>query len=88
MSQSSRLEAEQDAYLKHIENRTLPEFYLQEQFRDLADGLGAQGYDWYAANSAAGFWLRRKIDGTEGEFFLLLEKLIKTYDSDWGSTND
>lgn len=86
MAQSNYLEEEQNAYLQHLDDRTLPELYLQEQFRGLADDLEAQGYDWYSANSAAGFWLRRKIDGTEGDFFLLLEKLIKTYDPELGGT--
>ncbi len=76
-----------DTYLKHLENRTLPELYLQEQFRELADTLESEGYNWYEANTASGFWLRRKIDGTDSQFFIALNKLLLTYDAEFIADN-
>ena len=39
--------------------------------------------------TAAGFWVRRSIDGTESEFFALLQDLLNTYDSEFiSSLND
>jgi bifunctional DNase/RNase len=32
---------------------------------------------------AIGFWLRRRIDGTEGELWIGLKKLLKRYDREW-----
>ena len=71
-------------YLKHIENKTLPDQYLQEKFRWLSDYLTTvENVDWYAANTSGGFWTRRSIDKTDKEFFRLLTKLLETYDRDW-----
>jgi hypothetical protein len=54
---------------------------LQEKFRWLSDYLAtARKDDWYLANTAGGFWVRRSIDGTEAQIFQLLTKLLKTFD--------
>ncbi|NCS29348.1 MAG: ATP-binding protein [Microcystis aeruginosa F13-15] len=69
-------------------------WYLQEKFRRLGDYLANQnenisekinGEDnyWYLANVSGGFWVRRSIDGTEQQFFDILTKLLKIYDSEW-----
>ncbi|MBE9037577.1 ATP-binding protein [aff. Roholtiella sp. LEGE 12411] len=77
-------EAIKREYLKHLENKTLPDGYIQEKFRWLSDYLSAvENIDWYAANTSGGFWTRRSIDGTNKEFFRLLTKLLETYDRDW-----
>jgi hypothetical protein len=47
------------------------------------------GGDFYWGNvtaCAAGFWIRRSIDQTDGMFLNGLEKLLKTYDPDFIST--
>ena len=55
--------------------------YLQERFRWLSDYLTAdKGDDWYLANTAGGFWVRRSIDGTEAHVFSLLKKLLNTFE--------
>ena len=54
---------------------------LQEKFRWLSDYLATdKNDDWYLANTAGGFWVRRSIDGTETQIFQLLTKLLKTFD--------
>ncbi|MEM1057032.1 MAG: hypothetical protein AAGI52_16025 [Bacteroidota bacterium] len=37
----------------------------------------------YEANTAVGFWLRRRADGTAGAFRDALRTLLSTYDADW-----
>ena len=37
----------------------------------------------YEANTAVGFWLRRRADGTLGTFHDGLRRLLATYDADW-----
>ncbi len=74
------LASEKEAYLTHLKNQTLPELYLQERFRTFSDKLEKKGYNWYIANVAPGFWVRRSIDGTDKEFFIALNRLILNYD--------
>ena len=38
------------------------------------------GDDWYLANTAGGFWVRRSIDGTDDQIFRLLTKLLQTFE--------
>lgn len=70
-------------YLRHMQKQTLPALYLQEKFRSFADNMEKQGYSWYEANTAAGFWLRRSVDKTAGLFFTALQTLLTTYDADF-----
>jgi hypothetical protein len=53
---------------------------LGEAFREVADSMEAQGYDWYEGDTCPGFWLRRSVDGTADEFYALLRLTIKTFD--------
>ncbi|MEM7670486.1 MAG: hypothetical protein AAF317_15335, partial [Pseudomonadota bacterium] len=54
---------------------------LGERFRWLADYLAtARDDDWYLANTAGGFWVRRTIDGTQGQIYQLLVKIIRRFD--------
>jgi hypothetical protein len=67
------------AYLKSIEAKEDElGFWLQEQFRWLSDYLAIDmGDDWYLANTAGGFWVRRDIDGTREQMFRLVRKCCK-----------
>lgn len=79
-----------------------PGYYLQESFRRYADLIkadrdsgkrnwpvvSADSLDWYQSNFAAGFWIRRHIDGTSTEFANLLQRLLTTYDPDWLQTGE
>lgn len=79
-----KIEVIKREYLKHLENKTLPDLYFQEKFRWLSDYLNTvENVNWYAANTSGGFWTRRSIDETDKEFFRLLTKLLETYDRDW-----
>ena len=58
---------------------------LNEDCRWLADYLAnfqafQKGDDWYLANNAAGFWVRRSIDGTEAQVFGIVKKVLKTFE--------
>jgi hypothetical protein len=54
---------------------------LGERFRWLSDyEADVEKDDWYLANTSAGFWIRRSIDGTEPEVFRLVTKLLQAYD--------
>jgi len=46
-----------------------PSYFLQESFRDFAEGLEKDGYDVYEAFTCPAFWVRRSIDGTADEFY-------------------
>ena len=77
-----------ESYLKHIEHKehksfSGPSFYLQEAFRDFAESAEENGYDVYEGFTCPGFWIRRSIDGTEGQFYNLLLLVLKTYDADF-----
>jgi len=54
--------------------------FLQEAFRNHADTMEPKGYDWYEANTCAGFWARRSIDGTADEFYALLKSAMEVLD--------
>ena len=71
-------------YHRRLEQRTDPRnaFQLQEDFRWLSDYLATdKDDDWYLANTAGGFWVRRSIDGTEAQIFRLLTKFLQTFDA-------
>jgi TIR domain len=54
---------------------------LGEDVRWLSDYLATdKGDDWYLANTAGGFWIRRAIDGTEPQIFRLVTKLLQTFE--------
>jgi hypothetical protein len=36
--------------------------------------------DWYLANNAGGFWVRRSLDGTEPQMFQLVKKVLQAYE--------
>jgi hypothetical protein len=47
----------------------------------LSDFLATdKGDDWYLANTAGGFWVRRSIDGSEPQIFRLVTKLLQTFE--------
>jgi hypothetical protein len=55
---------------------------LQETFRDFAEELEKnEKGDVYEGFTAPAFWLRRSIDGTDKQFFDLLERVMKAMDS-------
>ncbi|MEM8524389.1 MAG: hypothetical protein AAGG68_07085 [Bacteroidota bacterium] len=53
---------------------------LQDSFRSFADSKEKLGEDWYVANTAPGFWIRRQIDGTAGQIFEILEIVRGAYE--------
>lgn len=55
------------------------DFCNKDARRDDADG----GFDGNVADTLVGFWLRRRIDGTEGRFVTALSDLLRTYDGAW-----
>lgn len=78
------IEAIRADYLRRLGARTDRENgdFLQESYRWLSDYLATEkNDDWYLANVAGGFWVRRSIDGTEPQVFGLLSKLMKAFDS-------
>ena len=55
--------------------------FLQESMRWLSDYLATEKNDnWYVANVAGGFWVRRSIDGTAPQIFALLKKVMNTFE--------
>jgi hypothetical protein len=54
---------------------------LQEDFRWLSDYLATErGDDWYLANTAGGFWVRRSLDGTEAQIFRMTKKILLAFE--------
>ena len=66
-------------------------FAFSERSRALIPALGmAQENEWpvtYEANTAYGFWLRRRADGTHALWRDGLRTLLARYDEDWLSRN-
>ncbi len=54
--------------------------YDQETFRAYADSERKLGYNWYQSDVAAGFWVRRAIDGTDKQFFEILKMVMMKYE--------
>lgn len=52
---------------------------LEALFQNGFDG----GVDGNVTKTAVGFWLRRRLDGTDDEFAAALGRLLKTYDAAW-----
>jgi hypothetical protein len=84
INSSPRLrEAQKLKYLELMETQTLPEMYLQEQFREFADEFASKDFSWYETNTAGGFWIRRSIDGTDQYFIEILDQLIEAFDPEF-----
>ena len=65
-------------------------------FTDLSEGLLPRiglrlSNEWearYEANTAFGFWLRRRVDGTQEQWRDGLERLLEVYDGEWLARSD
>jgi hypothetical protein len=57
--------------------------FLGEIYRSFADTMEADGYNWYEADTAPGFWIRRSIDGTDDDFIGLLNAVLEEVDASW-----
>jgi hypothetical protein len=66
-----------------------PGYPLQQKFWPYFFKVRERQYPWdegsasHYAMVGATFWVRRRIDGTEGQFHRLLVKLLNTYDRAW-----
>lgn len=67
-------------YSAAITNNTQAGEVLQNAFSPFANSKEELGQDWYIANTAPGFWIRRQMDGTADEFFELLEMVRTAYE--------
>jgi hypothetical protein len=69
-------------YVQNIESRGAElGRKLQDDFSWLSDYLATdKDDDIYLANTAAGFWVRRSIDGTEAQFFALVKKMLQAFE--------
>lgn len=70
------------------------EFYYERWYEFLDDGFcdgrvlgGGEDWDGNVVKSVTGFWLRRTIDGTAGEFDAALLHLLAEYDAEWLRTH-
>ncbi len=94
----SHLELVKKDYLTRISNYDRSPFsdYYDSASYYFGEKFAAQAFDLYDGDemvvkygpplsftTAAGFWVRRSIDGTDREFFALLEDLLNTYDSEF-----
>lgn len=76
-------EAEKQRYAQLIQSQELPEFYSTSNYFDMQSNyaeLAQYAEIEFTVASAMTFWLRRLMDGTAGDFILVLKKLLKTYD--------
>lgn len=59
-------------------------FYIWEHFRNYRYFMtNTLGYNPYESNTSVSFWVRRKIDGTDKEFFKILTLIIEIFDEDF-----
>jgi hypothetical protein len=79
--------AEQAAYLEAMRRSDFePEAYLKEKYGAVLDTYRPECAAYAASFTpeiAIGFWLRRGIDGTDGELWIGLSKLMRLYDREW-----
>ena len=80
-SDPMRLKKIHNDYIGRVKNEEATGQFLGDAFRAFADQMENNGYDWYEANTAPGFWLRRSIDGTDNEFHAGLVALLETHDA-------
>ncbi|RMA64390.1 nSTAND1 domain-containing NTPase [Ulvibacter antarcticus] len=76
------VEKQKAAYLEHLESGNPYNFFRNKQYRyyfNTMDKIKPGAFPYYS-KEAAGFWIRRNIDGTADEFYDLLIKLAITYD--------
>ncbi|MDX2245418.1 MAG: AAA family ATPase [Bacteroidia bacterium] len=59
------------------------QFLFDYHFQQSTEGFLNPDMIVYNEIISPGFWIRRQIDGTDGEVFALLEKLLTTYDSEF-----
>jgi len=71
-----------EAYVSRLEqHEAAPPLEFENSFFWLSDYLTVEKDDnWYMANTAGGFWVRRSIDGTEAQIFQLVTKLLRTFE--------
>ncbi len=55
---------------------------IQAAFRSFADEKEELGRDWYIANTAPGFWIRRMMDGTADQIYEVLKTVMTAYDKE------
>jgi hypothetical protein len=80
-------------YAAKVDGRQLPPGYYERFYGFMGDGfcqsggLDDGGYDGNVVKTTVAFWIRRTIDGTAGDFYRGLEKLLQTYDPDLLATS-
>lgn len=88
---------EKKDYANAIRTRTLEAYHYEKYFsflnceypyggKNLSDfqGPGFEGIcDGNVVKTCVAFWIRRELDGTSGEFYTGLEKLLMAYDSEF-----
>ncbi|MBW2277986.1 MAG: bifunctional nuclease family protein [Deltaproteobacteria bacterium] len=85
---SGKYERERRAYWRMAKrsgkNRPNGIEWLQERYTDVLQQY-ATAWDGTSMTPqmAFGFWLRRRIDGTDGELWVGLKKLLKRFDREW-----
>lgn len=57
--------------------------YLSERFGQYLNEYDVNNYEELEADQAFGFWLRRKIDGSESVCWKHLQDIMLDYDKDW-----
>jgi hypothetical protein len=97
MNNQDFLIREEKNYLKALRTRTLEAYHYEKYFsflnceypfggKNLSDFQGP-GYDGLCdgnvVKTCVAFWIRRSIDGTAGEFYAGLEKLLEAYDGEF-----
>ncbi|HNW28867.1 MAG TPA: hypothetical protein PKN50_10355 [Spirochaetota bacterium] len=90
----SYLDGEKRNYLAMLKSGRLEPYHYEKYFYFMNPGfIGSGGdgsylmehgfdggWDGNVVKTCVAFWIRRSIDGTAGEFYAGLEKLLKTYD--------
>lgn len=87
------LNKEKQRYLNLIRTKKLPKYDYERYYSFMDDSFFKRqndsnyysdgGYNGNVVKTATAFWIRRSIDGTDGEFFQGLQKLLYLYDKDF-----
>jgi len=87
-SDPNAMEAQKQAYLEAIKTDNILDCALSCTIAEAADlSATEEDFDSYLACSISCFLVRRSIDGTFDEFYSVLLKLLKAYDSEFLSAN-
>ncbi|MGB0524682.1 MAG: hypothetical protein ACPGJS_17040 [Flammeovirgaceae bacterium] len=87
LTKNMDFQSEATAYANNFSNRPEDDFYgpsyLYDKYGNLLNQFDVESYEELEADQAFGFWLRRKLDGSDLACWTHLERIMLDYDNEW-----